>query len=76
MKQNFTPNHLLLAAYGELSPNATAELQQAVFSNEVLNNSLQVIIDWQIALDALSLQPSKTSLAIILEHSRESEVTA
>ncbi len=74
MKQNFTPNHLLLAAYGELAPAATSELQQQLFADESLDNTLQEIIDLQIALDEMSLKPSRTSIEIILEHSREAEV--
>lgn len=73
MKQIFTPNHLLLAAYGELAPAATHELQSQIFDNETLSNSLQEILDMQIALDELSLKPSNSSIKIILENCHEAE---
>lgn len=76
MKQNFTPNHLLLAAYGELATQATSQLQDTLLQNESLNEDLQEIINCQIVLDSFMLQPNKSSIAFILEHSRETETAA
>lgn len=75
MKQNFTSNHLLLAAYGELPPASMHEMQQQIFSNEPLSDALQEIIDMQIVLDTLALSPSKSSIRIILESTHEAEAT-
>jgi hypothetical protein len=76
MKETFTPNHLLLAAYGELAPTATELLQQEVYNNDTLNDSLQEIVDVQLWLDELQLQPSATSVNAILEALREPETAA
>ena len=70
MKQTFTPNDLLLAAYGELPASTAQQVQAHIESNEQVAEEFQTIVDMKEMLDSFTMKPSQTSIDIILEHSR------
>lgn len=70
MNQTFTPNDLLLAAYGELPASKAQKVQAEIESNEQVAEEFQAIVDMQGILDSFTMKPSQTSIDIILEHSR------
>ncbi len=70
MIQTFTPNHFLLAAYGELPASSARELHTEMLYNEDDEQTFQRIVDVQETLDELRLKPSQTSINIILNYSR------
>ncbi len=70
MKQTFTPNHLLLAAYGELPTGISQQVNAQIECNEQIAKEFQAIVDMQEILDSFKMKPSQTSINIILEHSR------
>jgi hypothetical protein len=70
MKQTFTPNHLLLAAYGELPSDTRQQVFARIECNEQIAEEFQAIVDMQEILDGFKMKPSQTSINIILQHSR------
>jgi hypothetical protein len=72
MEKTFTPNHLLLAAYGELAANTVQQVHAHIECNNKAAEEFQAIIDMQEILDSFRMKPSQTSIDIILEHSRNS----
>lgn len=75
MNQSFTPNHILLAAYGELPTSTAKALHIEMEQNEVAANELLTFIDLQETLDNLRVKPSPTSIQIIMDYSRSSSLT-
>ncbi len=70
MKQTFTPNDLLLAAYGELPSGTAQKVKAQIECNEQIAEEFQDIVDMKEILDSFQFKPSQTSIDIILEHSR------
>jgi hypothetical protein len=70
MPQIYTENDLLLYLYGELSPAETLKLEKELAINNTLQltlNSLQSSIG---LIAQLEEEPSKTSVALVLEYAK------
>ena len=72
MKSNFTQNDLIKKLYNELQPLEDLVLDFTLEDNWNLQEEYLAFKEVKDKLDAARYSPSKTSIAIILEHSRRS----
>ncbi len=70
MKQNSTLNNIILHAYNELDSFSAAKIQVEMQNNENLQDEFDAFENVLHHLDADRRKPSKSSIDIILQYSR------
>lgn len=73
MIQLSTHNLLLLYLYGETSATQTAFIEAELQTNEALKAEYQSLLETKELLAGNRLSPSRSSVNIILQHSKETE---
>jgi hypothetical protein len=73
MDKNFTLNRLIQLTYGELTNQERSELLKELVTSFEMNESLQDVLSVQDKLNEDMLEPSATSLQIVLDHSRNNQ---
>lgn len=71
MVHTYTENDLLLYLYGDLNEEDRKSLERALSTDNSLRCSLEQLQAGKTALDQFELEPSPTSVEIILEYSRD-----
>lgn len=71
MKSNFTQNDLIKKLYNELEPLEDLMLELALDENWNLQEEYMALKEVKNKLNCARYAPSKTSIAIILDHSRK-----
>ena len=69
MPSTYTDEKLLLYIYNELSPKENQVVQYMLQHDAEMNQRFQELQSTLTQLDFISLEPSQTSIDIILEHS-------
>ncbi len=72
MKQNFTPQDLILLHYGEKNSFEQAEIKIAIENDSILKEEFEHIEDVMHHLDSDMKTPSLSSIKIILNYSKKS----
>lgn len=75
MPSTYTDEKLLLYIYNELSPQESQVVQYMLQHDAEMNQRFQELQSTLTQLDFISLEPSQTSIDIILEHSNHLEHT-
>jgi anti-sigma factor RsiW len=73
MKQTFTPNDLIRFIYRELSPEEEGRIKNLIAENPEMAKELHQLMESVMQLDSVSMDPSESSVAIVLDYSRERE---
>ena len=71
MTNNFTPNDLIRFIYRETTPEEDASIKQRIIEDAALSRLFQQLIEAKHALDVEEMEPSETSVNIILDFSKE-----
>jgi len=71
MTNYFTPNDLIRFIYHEMTPAEEAQIRMQLAADAKLAAELHRLTDVVSMLDDAELQPSETSVNLILEYSRE-----
>ena len=71
MTHNFTPNDLIRFIYRETSPEEDIDIRQWVLEDESAANLFQQLVESKQSLDIEAMEPSETSINIILEYDRQ-----
>jgi hypothetical protein len=71
MKQTFTPLELIRFIYQELGPEEEARIKKYIAENPEAAEELHHLMESVRELDAVSVEPSESSVNIILNFSRE-----
>ncbi len=71
MPKIYTENHLLLYLYNELSDEEVVELNAELAKNPVLFQQYQQLKSGINALNKLSVEPSQTSVDLIMEYAQK-----
>ena len=71
MKQNFTPNDLIRFIYHEVTPDEGERIRKWVSENPDAATDLNQLMEVVTEMDLISMQPSESSIGIILDYSRE-----
>jgi len=71
MTNYFTPNDLIRFIYHEMTPAEEAQIRMQLAADAELAAELHRLTDVVSMLDDAELQPSETSVNLILEYSRE-----
>lgn len=74
MEQDFTQQTLLLFAYNELDPATTAKVESRLIHDQDFQLRLHEIREMQSLLGSPRHSPHETSIQIILEESRKSQL--
>jgi hypothetical protein len=69
MHKNYTPDTLLLYVYKELPPNEIADIRRALQTDSALAHEFHLICESMEMLGGADMQPSNSSIEIIMEHS-------
>jgi len=75
MKKTFTPEDLVRFIYRETSPEETTAIKKAITDNTELAQIYHALLTANEELNNLSLEPSSSSINVILQHSRNSVKT-
>jgi hypothetical protein len=75
MRKNYTPETLLLYLYKELDANEIAEIRKALKTDFHLAHEYEQLCESMHLLDDVEMQPSDSSIEIIMEHSLSAEET-
>jgi hypothetical protein len=73
MPSTYTDEKLLLYIYNELSPKESHVVKYMIQHDADINLRFQELQNTLMQLDSFSLEPSATSVEIILEHSNHLE---
>ena len=71
MTHNFTPNDLIRFIYRETNPEEDFNIKQWILEDAAASNLFQQLVDSSQALDIEEMEPSETSVSIILDFSKE-----
>ncbi|MFI5135049.1 MAG: hypothetical protein ACHQD9_04265 [Chitinophagales bacterium] len=71
MRNYFTPNDLIRFIYHEMTPAEEAQMRMQLAEDAKLAAELHRFTDVVTMLDETELQPSETSVNLILDYSRE-----
>ena len=71
MTQNFTHEDLLRFIYKETSPDEATAVKRAILANTELAAEYQGMLTVKENLDTQFLEPSQTSINIILQHAMQ-----
>ena len=71
MPKIYTENHLLLFLYNELTTEEVVELNAELDKNPVLFEQYQQLKSGIAALNSLSVEPSQTSIDIVMEYAQK-----
>ena len=71
MTNHFTPNDLIRFIYRETTPEEDFSIKQWILDNPDAANLFQELTDAAHSLDIEDLEPSETSVNIILDFSRK-----
>ena len=74
MKQNFTPNHLIMHLYGDLPKWESSALLEELLSNSKIQEEYERLKAGFQLLPKVKFSPSRQTLRNILEYSRETTV--
>ena len=71
MTNHFTPNDLIRFIYRETSALEDAQIKLQLAEDSELAVEFSRLLEMVIAMDEVKLEPSETSVNLILEYSRE-----
>lgn len=71
MTHNFTPNDLIRFIYRETNPEEDLNIKQWILEDAAASNMFQQLVDSSHFLDIEEMEPSETSVNIILDFSKE-----
>ncbi|MBK9729693.1 MAG: hypothetical protein IPO83_00100 [Chitinophagaceae bacterium] len=71
MTHNFTPNDLLRFLYRETSPAEDSSIKKWITEDAAAAQLFQKLADTSNALDMAEMEPSESSINIILDFSKE-----
>jgi hypothetical protein len=71
MKHFFTPDDLVRFIYHEVSADEEARIKLFITENPEAAEELQLLMQSVMELESVSLEPSESSVNIILDYSRE-----
>ena len=71
MKDAFTTNDLLRFIYREVSPDEEIRIKNFIAENPEVAEDFHLLMGSVLELDNVSLEPSESSVNIILDYSRE-----
>lgn len=72
MQHNFTTENLVRFIYRETSVEEDRQIKQWIAEDAAASKQFQSLMESVSAIDMVELEPSETSVKIILEFSRES----
>ncbi|MDZ4668523.1 MAG: hypothetical protein SGJ00_11670 [bacterium] len=75
MANNYTENDLILYLYNELNEQEAATLEAHLLFNPKLQNALNSFKMGMAVMNKLEVEPSPTSIELILEYSQKSAAT-
>lgn len=73
---NYTPEDLLLYLYKETTPQATAQLEEALKNDWTLREKLEVLKKSMERLDTIKLAPRTEAVLNILRYARQDKELA
>ncbi len=73
MEQTFTPNDLLRYLYGEVDPHEKNAIREALERDWLLKEKFDQLAQTKDFLSIDLIEPSATSVEIILEYNRKSD---
>ena len=71
MRNHFTPNDLVRFVYRETSAEEDAQIRLQLAEDSELAVEFHRLIEMVTAMDEVKLEPSETSVNLILDYSRE-----
>ena len=71
MKDAFTTNDLIRFIYREVSPDEEMRIKNFIAENPEAAEDFRLLMRSVLELDSVSLEPSESSVNIILDYSRE-----
>lgn len=71
MKHSFTPDDLVRFIYHEVSADKEARIKLYIAENPGAAEELQMMMQSVMELESVSMEPSESSVNIILDYSRE-----
>lgn len=71
MTHNFTPNDLIRFIYRETSPQEDFSIKQWIIEDAAASHMFQKLAETSSALDMEEMEPSESSVNIILDFSKE-----
>ena len=71
MKQTITPDDLVRFIYREVSSEEEMRIKQFIAENPEAAEELRLMMESVMELDSISMEPSESSVDIVLDYSRE-----
>ena len=71
MTNNFTPNDLIRFIYRETTPEEDTGIKQWILEDAAASNIFHQLVESKHSLDIEEMEPSETSVNIILDFSKE-----